>query len=140
MDKKQHAGVITEIQEMIEKASFLKFGKKGVGLKGTALRDGIEKEEKDGYGDDVMFLSASSKTRPQVVHRKASIPLVEEDGILYAGCYVNAHVGFWVQSNTWGKRVNANLLAVQFLRDGDPFGEKVNAEEVFSNVGEDPLA
>ena len=55
----------------------------------VCLRDGEEKAETDGYGDGVMFVSARSEKRPQVIGRDMS-PLTEEDGKPYAGCHVNA--------------------------------------------------
>lgn len=146
LSKKDHAATIEALKGKIEAAAKEQFGKNFSmsGLKGVCLRDGAEKADKDGYGDDVMFISAASSRRPQVVDRDPSIPLVEADGKPYPGCYVNAVISLWVQDNKFGKRVNANILAVQFLRDGEPFGEAVKADEVFDNeAGEgdaDPLA
>ena len=48
--------------------------------------------------------------------------LTEADGLVYSGCYVNARVELWVQDNANGKRINAKLLGIQFVRDGDAFG------------------
>ena len=76
--------------------------------------------EYDGY-EDHMALTASSNRRPTVVGRDLT-PLTDDDEVIYAGCYVNALVGFWVQNNEFGKRVNANLFGIQFVRDGDAFG------------------
>jgi hypothetical protein len=36
----------------------------------------------------------------------------------YSGCYVNAVIELWAQDNKFGKRINASLMGVQFLRDG----------------------
>ena len=69
-----------------------------------------------------MFISARCDRRPQVVGRDMS-SLVEGDGILYAGCYVNATVRLWAQDNKFGKRINAQLRAVQFVKEGSRFGE-----------------
>lgn len=145
LSKKDHGPTIIALQGKIEQAAKEKFGKNFSmsGLKGVCLRDGSEKADKDGYGDEVMFVSTASTRRPQVVDRDPSIPLVEADAKPYPGCYVNAVVTLWVQDNKFGKRVNANIVAVQFLRDGEPFGETVKADEVFDNEadgGEDPLA
>ena len=85
------------------------------------LTDGNTKEY-DGY-KGMMALSASRKKesgRPLVIDRDKT-PLNEEDGKPYAGCYVNATVEIWIQENKWGKGVRAQLLAVQFLKDGDAF-------------------
>lgn len=84
-----------------------------------ALSDGDEKDY-DGYPGH-MVLKAKSNHRPTVVGRDRA-PIVEEDGVLYSGCYVNAIVDFWSQNNTYGKRINCNLLGVQFHADGERFG------------------
>ena len=73
-----------------------------------------------------MSIKASSTKRPMVIGTDRA-PLTEDDGKPYAGCYVNAIVELWGQKNQYGERVNANLLAVQFAKDGDPFGDGVSA-------------
>lgn len=40
---------------------------------------------------------------------------------LYAGCMVNPVVDVWPQDNKSGKRINVQLLGVQFAGDGDAF-------------------
>ena len=64
-------------------------------------------------------------------------PLVEADGRPYSGCYVNATVELWAQQNTTGRGMRAELLGVQFLRDGDAFaaGSKPS-EDDFDDVSE----
>lgn len=86
----------------------------------VALRDGDEKAQYDGFEGN-FYLSARSPTRPTVVDRDRT-PLVAADGRPYAGCYVVASVELWAQDNGYGKRINAGLRGVQFLRDGDAFG------------------
>ncbi len=83
------------------------------------LQNGDDKDY-DGYADHWTFKAANSR-RPVVIDRDKA-PLIEEDGRPYAGCFVNAIVEVWIQNNTYGKRVNANLHGVQFLKDGDSFG------------------
>jgi len=98
------------------------------------LRDGAEKEDLDGYGDTMMFCGARNKTRPTVVDRALN-PLTEEDGIIYGGCFVNATVRAWVQDNKVGKRIDFQLRAIQFLKDGPPFGQApVKANEEFDSL------
>lgn len=79
----------------------------------------------DGYEGTMSFKASNSK-RPMVIDNDKS-PLTEDDNKLYAGCYVNAVVELWYQNNAYGKRVNANLLGVQFYKHGDPFGDGVSA-------------
>ena len=124
-----------------------------VGLKGknpgserVCLRSGASKGEQglEGYDDTMFFLSASSKDKPVTVDRSKRngefVELKEEDGKLYGGCYVNATVRLWPQDNKFGKRVNAQLKAVQFYADGEPFGApRVKAENEFGDVEEAPV-
>lgn len=99
----------------------------------TCLHEGAEKDY-DGYDESNMFVTTSSKTRPHVVDR-ARAPLTKEDSIPYAGCYVNAVIILWVQDNQWGKKVNAEIKGVQFVKDGEPFGAPpFNPEEEFEEL------
>jgi len=134
MDKKTHAPLIARIQKMIERVALDKFQKK-VPLKNICLRDGMDKEDKEGYGEEVMYLVAKSDTRPPVVDGKLS-PITEEDGKIYGGCYVNATVEVFAYSHpTGGKGVSAQLRAVQFAKDGPSFGAgPVHAEDEFEPV------
>lgn len=88
------------------------------------LRDGNDVDYA-GY-DGHMSIKASSAKRPLVLDRDRS-PLTEDDNRPYAGCYVNAVIELWAQNNQYGKRINANLLGVQFFKDGDPFSDGVTA-------------
>lgn len=100
------------------------------------LHEGSEKDY-EGYGDDNMYVSASSKIRPHVVDRDRS-PLAEADGRPYAGCYVNAVVDLWAQDNQFGKKINAELKGVQFVEDGEAFGAPpLNPEEAFEDLDAD---
>lgn len=44
---------------------------------------------------------------------------------MYGGCYVNAVIKPWIYDNQWGKGISADLVAVQFAADGEPFGEGI---------------
>lgn len=87
-----------------------------------ALHDGDNKPAYEGFPGN-LFISASrpQNTRPTTL-RADGTPCTLTDGVIYGGCYVNASVEFWAQDNKFGKRVNAELRGVQFLRDGDSFG------------------
>lgn len=56
----------------------------------------------------------------------------------YGGCWVNVLIRPWHQSNTYGIRCNANLLAVQFVRDDEPLNlggaRAVNVDDEFDSV------
>lgn len=128
----EHGALLDRIDAIIERLALDEFKKK-VGFK-KCLRDGNEKSELEGYGDGTSFITASCKARPGVVDRRLN-PIAEADGVIYAGCYVNATIRLWVQNNQWGKRVNAQLRAVQFLRDGESFGAgPVDATQEFTAI------
>lgn len=86
----------------------------------VALKNGDDKAQYDGFEGNY-FIAPRSRTRPTVVDGQRQ-PLTERDGRIYAGCYVNASLEIWAQDNAYGKRINATLRGVQFVRDGEPFG------------------
>lgn len=134
LDEKEHGKLLDQIDALIDRLALDEFKKK-VSFK-RCLRDGNEKMELEGYGDGKFFILASRKTRPAVVDHDLN-PITEEDGKIYAGCYVNATIRLWVQNNNWGKRVNAELRAIQFLKDGESFGAgKVNVEDEFDTISD----
>lgn len=85
-----------------------------------ALRDGNTKPDLDGY-PGTFFINARSKVRPLVIDRNPNHILTASDGVIYSGCYVNAQLEIWPQDNGFGKRLNAQLKGVQFIKDGDAF-------------------
>ena len=93
----------------------------------VALHDGDLKSNYDGFPGN-LYVSARSTTRPLVIDKDKS-PLTEQDGKPYAGCFVNASVELWAQDNNYGKRVNATLLGVQFVRDGAAFAGGTTASD-----------
>jgi hypothetical protein len=53
---------------------------------------------------------------------------------------VNASIELWCQDNNYGKRINASLRGVQFLKDGEAFagGGVANADE-FDDLAADEI-
>lgn len=74
----------------------------------------------DGF-DGMHALNASNKARPLVLDRDKS-PLSAADGRPYSGSFMNVSLELWAQDNQYGRRINATLKGVQFVRDGDAFG------------------
>ena len=99
------------------------------------LKDG-DQSDYDGY-EGAWSLKAANNKRPTVIDRDKS-PIVESDEKLYAGCYVNAVIDLWLQDNKFGKRVNANLYGIQFVKDGEAFGAgPVNVFDDFQDLDGD---
>jgi hypothetical protein len=118
LNKEDHADMIKQIQAEI--ARMVKEDLKGakLGADKICLRDGDDTSY-DGYGG-CMSIKASNSKRPLCIDRDKT-PLAENDGKPYSGCYVNGIIELWAQNNEYGKRINANLLGVQFYGDGEPF-------------------
>jgi hypothetical protein len=90
-----------------------------------SVRDGNKKKDKagevrDGYAGN-QFVSAKNATRPTTLNAQAK-PVIEADGVLYGGCYVNARIGLYCNTDPKRKGVFASLGGVQFRKDGDSFG------------------
>lgn len=126
--------LIAEIEGAMKQVAKDKWGAKGDAVykqlaasDKLALHNGDTKAQYTGY-EGMMFINASSATRPLVMDRDKT-PLAEEDGKPYGGCYVNATVELWAQDNKYGKRINASLGGVQFVKDGDRFGAGSAADE-----------
>lgn len=83
----------------------------------------------DGYAG-MLYVTATrakDKGRPGIYDKNPGTKeqpnyLTATDGKPYAGCYVNAVIELWPQNNNYGKTCRANLLSVQFAKDGDAFG------------------
>lgn len=104
----------------------------------TPLHDGDTKASYAGF-EGMMYVSARNKVRPLVLDRDRS-PLSVIEGKPYAGCYVHASIELWCQDNNYGKRINASLRGVQFVKDGEAFaGGGSASEDDFDDisVGED---
>lgn len=101
---------------------------------GQALKPGALKAKFDGFQGNY-FISTNAKTRPTLVDRNGT-QLTAQDGRLYSGCYVLAHISLWTQDNQFGQKINANLLGLQFLEDGDAFsgGAAPSSVDEFANL------
>src|SRR5690606_20150143 len=108
------------------------------------LRDGNSKPDIAGYPGN-LFVSARTTTAPLVIDQNRQ-PLTQASGKPYSGCYVNAKLIIWAQQNQHGKRINAQLGGVQFVRDGEPlsggaptsvdeFGEIESAAQAANEFG-----
>jgi hypothetical protein len=120
------------IENAIEAALDKKYGGKNVPkIKADkmCLKDGDADDEGPEETIGMMILSARNATKPVTLDLDKT-EVVEADGVLYAGCYVDAIVGIWVQDNKYGKRINGSLEGVRFRRDGEAFGAaRVTADD-----------
>ena len=95
------------------------------GMKLTPDRYCIRSGEYAGRAEYKGFLavvSANSTEKPIVIDATGKNRISDpEESKIYSGCRVNAKVRLWWQNNKWGKRVNANLVAIQFAGHDEPF-------------------
>lgn len=115
LDKQEHAAVIEAIKA--ETNRLMQELKVKLPASKVALKDGDESGKE--YLEGFCTIKATTKRRPTVLDRDRT-PLAEQDGVLYAGCYVNAIITLWAQNNSYGKRINCSLEGVQFCADGEP--------------------
>ncbi len=133
---------IAEIRKAVDAVGKEKWGqkwdsvKKEIELKAKGLlQDGDAKADYAGFEGN-LFVNARNKVRPLVIDRDKT-PLIAADGKPYAGCFVNASIELWAQDNKYGKRINASLRGVQFLKDGDAFtGGGTASEDDFDDIEE----
>lgn len=131
LDPKGNNAMIKEILAATEAAAKEKWGAKALQIVQELRKKGMvcyhaepktngAGEVYDGF-EDMHYVSTRGKTRPLILDRDKS-PLTAADGRPYSGCYVNASIEVWAQDNGFGKRINASLKGLQFVRDGDAFG------------------
>lgn len=119
-----HAASIRELKKAAKATLIEAFGEVPPGFKrcfGLADKH-PKKKDYDGY-KGMFYLSTANTNKPTCCGRKVEQELIESDGILYAGCFVNTNVTFWTYDHEkGGQGIACNLRIIQFLRDGEPFG------------------
>lgn len=99
----------------------------------SPFRDGAEKES-EGYGDGVIFINISSKQKPSVVGKNPAEGPIEDESLIYAGCYVKASVRPYAYSQKGNSGVAFGLGNVQKVKDGAPLGSRTRAEDDFQPI------
>lgn len=105
------------------------------------IRDGDPKDEDDaGKPENAgMWVVATRETKKPILRDRKKDPetgkarrLTDADSeLIYGGCWGNVLIRPWYQDNKYGKRVNAGLSAVQFLKDDEPFGSgRISQDDV----------
>lgn len=137
LNKKEHADIIAKVKEAITDLCKTELKVKALPADKVCLRDGESKGDTEGYGPEVMFISASNSKKPAVIDRDKTA-INDGDARIYGGIYVNAVIRLWVQNNKFGKRINASLEAVQFVKKGDAFGAPpVDLDEALPDLPDD---
>lgn len=135
---KQDEDNLLKVKEAIKNVIKAEWGNEAPKLKDTqiCLRDG-DNESWDGYADH-FFISSGNKLKVAVrdldgtdltQHSEDNNPGDKPQ----SGDYVNAIVEIWAQNNNFGKRINANLVGVQYVKKGERFG-KGSEDDLFAET------
>lgn len=103
------------------------------GQKPTPDRICLKKGEDFGKSDfekEFLILNANEREQPTVVDRDGKTRITDPRKIK-GGNIVNAQIALWAQNSTeYGKRINCNLIAVQFVKDdGMTFSSRQKADD-----------
>lgn len=119
-------------------ASKAKFGRELAKLPSNfkkPIRDGMEKENLEGFGEGTMFIQPSSFIKPGIVASDRVTVIDDAEGI-YSGCYCRFSITAYAYDQGGGKGVNFGLQNVMFVRDGERLDERTDAAEDFGDLGE----
>ena len=83
----------------------------------------------DGY-PGMVYVTVGRDTPPQMIQDNGQ-PIDPNNSMayqqlarkMYGGCYVNAAVKPWIQQNKHGNGIRCDLVALQFCKDGEAFGD-----------------
>ncbi len=98
--------------------------------------DDIDVEDRyDGYEDGMITIITKASYRPGVVtNQNTPIDIEELDTFLYGGMYARAAVSAYAYDTKGNKGVAFGLQGIQIVKDGEPLGSRVSAEEAFADV------
>ena len=107
----------------------------GIGMEKVNATTG---EVYEGFKDPgVVWISGSSDSQPQLMGSNAQAlpPTANANELFVGGNYVSAVLRFWAQENQHGRGIRAQLVGVQYLREGEHFGmEEIDTATVFQAV------
>lgn len=136
LDKKEHAKEIEIIKSHInDLTTENKIPLNKIEKKFLCFKDGDDQDREE-YKNKYTLIARSENKFP-IVGKNGKTPIDENDNLFYAGCYVSAYVSLYLWENaSFG--ISANLLAIQFKKDGTPFGAApFNIEGAFEPVDND---
>tara|TARA_R110002050_G_scaffold4748_2_gene22691 strand:+ start:652 stop:1167 length:516 start_codon:yes stop_codon:yes gene_type:complete len=99
------------------------------------LKDGDLSGRSEQFG--YYAIKATSKAEVPIVNGLKK-PITMFDQEIKGGDFVSCIIGLWLQDNTYGTRVNCNLLALQWLKKGDSNADAlVNSFELCDSNDDD---
>lgn len=145
LDKKTHGEAYELIEEAIK--SLEKDAKIKVALDDWFLRDGdrTRKDENEGrwtlnaseQRGVIIRDAAGNKLRDEKDNLVGAEDSNEIKEMFYPGCVVSIMIRPWAQNNEFGKKINASLVAVKFMKDGERLGGEQMTDDGAWNDGDD---
>ena len=100
----------------------------------TPLRDGdLDRPDDPAYAG-CYFLNANSDKAPGIVDANAQ-PILDRSEV-YSGCYGRVSISFYAFNTNGNRGIACGLNNVQKLRDGEPLGGRISAEQEFAGLGD----
>lgn len=129
---------LSALKKLAAEAAREKWGDKIPPNLRSPFRSGAEKAHLDGFDENVVFVTATSKYKPGLVNRNVEAIIDETE--FYGGCYARATVNAFAYDTSGNRGVSFGIQNVQKLRDGQPFGGRTAPEEDFEPVpGEEDI-
>ena len=98
----------------------------------TPLRDGdLDRPDDPAYAG-CWFINANSDRAPGIVDAAAQ-PILDRSEV-YSGCYGRASITFFAFNTNGNRGIACGLNNVQKLRDGEPLGGHISAEQEFAGL------
>lgn len=103
------------------------------------IRNGDDSGKDEAEGHWIIKASENEGRRPSVRDQKGRLVEVDDiEELVYPGCVVNVLLRPWAQNNEHGKKINANLIGVQYVKKGERFGEApIDDEDAWDEVESD---
>lgn len=101
---------------------------------GSVLKDGDAGDEPQPEEQGCFVLNARSNAQPKCYVRDeftGALVQCSDPDKFYGGCYVHANVSFFPFASGVNNGVGVALNMLLFFKDGEPFGNKLNADDVF---------
>ena len=120
LNKDTHKVEIDQINEQIDQyLKEHKVDRNKVKVDNICLKDGDMSNTAE-YQNSYTIKGTSTRRFP-IVNKDGKTPIASDDNIIYGGCYVSAYIDLWVYSKP-NTGIACNLLALQFVNDGESFG------------------
>jgi len=131
LERGKHDAVLTEIKAEMRAAIANEPKLKKNPPTGDKLCLRTPDREELNYKEGNLMIKANSPRAPIVLFPDGRTIMTEANNQIYSGCYVNAKIEIWGQANKFGRRVNAKLIAVQYVpKEAESFdGSYVSPEE-----------